>query len=122
MGSDSGRRIVDCKMIDSFHKRNIVFSTAMFTLYDTADNLEGFLENPNVVVKSIKDDGMCEEIDSKFAEDNYLSLGYRKYHCKVVCYILKEERPGVITDINNIHFTISYRNFLNFLKDNPLWD
>ena len=33
-----------------------------------------------------------------------------------------EERSGTITDIDNIDFTISYKEFLNFLKDDPLWD
>ena len=33
-----------------------------------------------------------------------------------------EERSGTITDIDNIDFTISYKEFLNLLKDDPLWD
>lgn len=122
MGSDSSRCIVDCKMIDNFHKRNIVFTSAMFTLYDTAEHYEEFFENPNVVIKSIKDSGMCDPIDAEWAEENYVSSSFRKYHYKVTCYLIKEERKGVITNINNIDFTISYKNFLNFLKDNSLWD
>ena len=68
---------------------------------------------------SSKRDYRSEAFDK---EEHYLSLINRKYLYKIECYVLKEERSGTITDIDNIDFTISYKEFLNFLKDDPLWD
>ena len=105
MDNISKRRVVSSKVINKFHIRNIVFTTARFTLYDTEE-------------KYYK----CEEFDNGFVAEHYLSLSNRKYLYKIECYVLKEERSGTRTDINNIDFTISYKAFLNFLKDDPLWD
>lgn len=122
MDSISKRCIVGNKVIDKFHNINIVFTTARFTLYDTEEKYEEFFENPNIIIKSIKRDYRCEEFDSGLVAEHYLSLSNRKYLYKIECYVLKEERSGTITDIDNIDFTISYKAFLNFLKDDPLWD
>ncbi len=122
MENNSKRCVVGSKVINKFHNRNIVFTTARFTLYDIEEKYEEFFENPNIIIKSFKDDDRCEAIDSEFAKEHYLSISNRKYLYKIECYILKEERPGVITNIDNIDFTISYKAFLNFLKDDPLWD
>ena len=119
MDNISKRRVVSSKVIDKFHIRNIVFTTARFTLYDTEEKYEEFFENPNIIIKSFKRDYRCEAFDK---EEHYLSLINRKYLYKIECYVLKEERSGTRTDINNIDFTISYKAFLNFLKDDPLWD
>ena len=122
MDSISKRCIVGNKVIDKFHNINIVFTTARFTLYDTEEKYEEFFENPNIIIKSIKRDYRCEEFDSGLVAEHYLSLSNRKYLYKIECYVLKEERSGTRTDIDNINFTISYKAFLNFLKDDPLWD
>ena len=122
MDSISKRCIVGNKVIDKFHNINIVFTTARFTLYDTEEKYEEFFENPNIIIKSIKRDYRCKEFDSGLVAEHYLSLSNRKYLYKIECYVLKEERSGTITDIDNIDFTISYKEFLNFLKDDPLWD
>lgn len=122
MDNISKRRVVSSKVIDKFHIRNIVFTTARFTLYDTEEKYEEFFENPNIIIKSSKRDYRYEEFDSGLIEEHYLSLSNRKYLYKIECYVLKEERSGTRTDINNIDFTISYKAFLNFLKDDPLWD
>ena len=122
MDSISKRCIVGNKVIDKFHNINIVFTTARFTLYDTEEKYEEFFENPNIIIKSIKRDYRCEEFDSGLVAEHYLSLSNRKYLYKIECYVIKEERSGTITDIDNIDFTISYKAFLNFLKDDPLWD
>ena len=119
MDSISKRCIVGNKVIDKFHNINIVFTTARFTLYDTEEKYEEFFENPNIIIKSFKRDYRREAFDK---EEHYLSLINRKYLYKIECYVLKEERSGTITDIDNIDFTISYKEFLNFLKDDPLWD
>ena len=119
MDNISKRRVVSSKVINKFHIRNIVFTTARFTLYDTEEKYEEFFENPNIIVKSSKRDYRHEAFDK---EEHYLSLINRKYLYKIECYVLKEERSGTITDIDNIDFTISYKEFLNFLKDDPLWD
>ena len=122
MDSISKRCIVGNKVIDKFHNINIVFTTARFTLYDTEEKYEEFFENPNIIIKSSKRDYRCENCDDDLAEECYLSIRNRKYLYKIECYVLKEERSGTITDIDNIDFTISYKEFLNFLKDDPLWD
>lgn len=122
MDSISKRCIVGNKVIDKFHNINIVFTTARFTLYDTEEKYEEFFENPNIIIKSIKIDYRCEEFDSGLVAEHYLSLSNRKYLYKIECYVIKEERSGTRTDIDNIDFTISYKAFLNFLKDDPLWD
>ena len=122
MDNISKRRVVSSKVINKFHIRNIVFTIARFTLYDTEEKYEEFFENPNIIVKSSKRDYRCEEFDIGFVEEHYLSIVNRKYFYKIECYVLKEERSGTITDIDSIDFTISYKEFLNFLKDDPLWD
>ena len=122
MDNISKRRVVSSKVIDKFHIRNIVFTTARFTLYDTEEKYEEFFENPNIIIKSFKRDYRCEEFDNGFVTEHYLSLSNRKYLYKIECYVLKEERSGTRTDIDNIDFIISYKAFLNFLKDDPLWD
>lgn len=122
MDSISKRCIVGNKVIDKFHNINIVFTTARFTLYDTEEKYEEFFENPNIIIKSIKRDYRYDVFDSDLIKEHYLSLSNRKYLYKIECYVLKEERSGTITDIDNIDFTISYKEFLNFLKDDPLWD
>ena len=122
MDSISKRCIVGNKVIDKFHNINIVFTTARFTLYDTEEKYEEFFENPKIIIKSCKIDYRCENCDDDLAEECYLSIRNRKYLYKIECYVLKEERSGTITDIDNIDFTISYKEFLNFLKDDPLWD
>ena len=119
MDNISKRRVVSSKVINKFHIRNIVFTSARFTLYDTEEKYEEFFENPNIIIKSSKRDYRSEAFDK---EEDYLSLINRKYLYKIECYVLKEERSGTITDIDNIDFTISYKAFLNFLKDDPLWD
>ena len=125
MDSISKRCVIGNKVIDKFHNINIVFTSARFTLYDTEEKYEEFFENPNIIIKSFKRDYRCEEFDrfdSGLVAEHYLSLSNRKYLYKIECYVLKEERSGTITDIDNIDFTISYKAFLNFLKDDPLWD
>lgn len=122
MDNISKRRVVSSKVIDKFHIRNIVFTIARFTLYDIEEKYEEFFENPNIIIKSFKRDYKYEVFDSGLIEEHYLSLSNRKYLYKIECYVLKEERSGTRTDINNIDFTISYKAFLNFLKDDPLWD
>ena len=122
MDNISKRRVVSSKVINKFHIRNIVFTIARFTLYDIEEKYEEFFENPNIIIKSIKRDYRCEEFDSGLVAEHYLSLSNRKYLYKIECYVLKEERSGTRTDIDNINFTISYKAFLNFLKDDPLWD
>lgn len=122
MDNISKRCVVGSKVINNFYNRNIVFTTARFTLYDTEEKYEEFFENPNIIIKSSKRDYRCEEFDIGFVEEHYLSIVNRKYFYKIECYVLKEERSGTITDIDNIDFTISYKEFLNFLKDDPLWD
>ena len=125
MDNISKRRVVSSKVIDKFHIRNIVFTIARFTLYDIEEKYEEFFENPNIIIKSCRIDSIWEEsedIDNDFAVEEYISLRNRKYFYKIECYVLKEERSGTRTDINNIDFTISYKAFLNFLKDDPLWD
>ena len=122
MDNISKRRVVSSKVIDKFHIRNIVFTIARFTLYDIEENYEEFFENPNIIIKSFKRDYRCEEFDNGFVAEHYLSLSKRKYLYKIECYVIKEERSGTRTDIDNIDFTISYKAFLNFLKDDPLWD
>ena len=121
MDSISKRCVVGNKVINNFYNRNIVFTTARFTLYDTEEKYEEFFENPNIIVKSSKRDYRCKKLDIGFVEEHYLSCVNRKYFYKIECYVLKEERSGTITDIDNIDFTISYKEFLNFLKDDPLW-
>lgn len=122
MDNISKRCVVGSKVINNFYNRNIVFTTARFTLYDTEEKYEEFFENPNIIIKSSKRDYRREEFDIGFVEEHYLSIVNRKYFYKIECYVLKEERSGTITDIDNIDFTISYKEFLNFLKDDPLWD
>ena len=125
MDSISKRCVVGNKVIDKFYNINIIFTTARFTLYDTEEKYEEFFENPNIIIKSCRIDSIWEEsedIDNDFAVEEYISLRNRKYFYKIECYVLKEERSGTITDIDNIDFTISYKAFLNFLKDDPLWD
>lgn len=125
MDNISKRRVVSSKVINKFHIRNIVFTIARFTLYDTEEKYEEFFENPNLIIKSCRIDSIWEEsedINNDFAAEEYISLRNRKYFYKIECYVLKEERSGTITDIDNIDFTISYKAFLNFLKDDPLWD
>ena len=125
MDNISKRRVVSSKVINKFYTRNIVFTTARFTLYDTEEKYEEFFENPNIIIKSCRIDSIWEEsedIDNDFAVEEYISLRNRKYLYKIECYVLKEERSGTITDLDNIDFTISYKEFLNFLKDDPLWD
>ena len=122
MDSISKRCVIGNKVIDKFHNINIVFTSARFTLYDTEEKYEEFFENPNIIIKSFKRDYKCEEFDNGFVAEHYLSLSNRKYLYKIECYVLKEERSGTRTDIDNIDFTISYKEFLNFLKDDPLWD
>ena len=125
MDNISKRRVVSSKVINKFYTRNIVFTTARFTLYDTEEKYEEFFENPNIIIKSCRIDSIWEEsedIDNDFAVEEYISLRNRKYFYKIECYVIKEERSGTITDIDNIDFTISYKAFLNFLKDDPLWD
>lgn len=122
MDNISKRSVVGSKVINKFHIRNIVFTIARFTLYDIEEKYEEFFENPNIIIKSFKRDGRCERVDNDFAEEHYLSLSNRKYLYKIQCCVLKEERSGTRTDIDNIDFTISYKAFLNFLKDDPLWD
>ena len=125
MDSISKRCVIGNKVIDKFHNINIVFTSARFTLYDTEEKYEEFFENPNIIIKSCRIDSIWEEsedIDNDFAVEDYLSLINRKYLYKIECYVLKEEHSGTITDIDNIDFTISYKEFLNFLKDDPLWD
>ena len=119
MDSISKRCVIGNKVIDKFHNINIVFTSARFTLYDTEEKYEEFFENPNIIIKSSKRDYRSEAFDK---EKDYLSLINRKYLYKIECYVLKEEHSGTITDIDNIDFTISYKAFLNFLKDDPLWD
>ena len=125
MDNISKRRVVGSKVINKFHNRNIVFTTARFTLYDIEENYEEFFENPNIIIKSCRIDSIWEEsedTDNDFAVEEYISLRNRKYFYKIECYVIKEERSGTRTDIDNIDFTISYKAFLNFLKDDPLWD
>ena len=122
MDSISKRCVIGNKVIDKFHNINIVFTSARFTLYDTEEKYEEFFENPNIIIKSFKRDYRCEEFDNGFVTEHYLSLSNRKYLYKIECYVLKEERSGTRTDIDNIDFIISYKAFLNFLKDDPLWD
>lgn len=125
MDNISKRRVVSSKVINKFHIRNIVFTIARFTLYDIEEKYEEFFENPNIIIKSCRIDSIWEEsedIDNDFAVEEYISLRNRKYFYKIECYVLKEERSGTRTDIDNIDFTISYKAFLNFLKDDPLWD
>ena len=125
MDNISKRCVVGSKVINNFYNRNIVFTTARFTLYDTEEKYEEFFENPNIIIKSCRIDSIWEEsedIDNDFAVEEYISLRNRKYFYKIECYVIKEERSGTITDIDNIDFTISYKAFLNFLKDDPLWD
>ena len=125
MDSISKRCVIGNKVIDKFHNINIVFTSARFTLYDTEEKYEEFFENPNIIIKSCRIDSIWEEsedIDNDFAVEEYISLRNRKYFYKIECYVIKEERSGTITDIDNIDFTISYKAFLNFLKDDPLWD
>lgn len=125
MDNISKRRVVNSKVINKFHIRNIVFTIARFTLYDTEEKYEEFFENPNLIIKSCRIDSIWEEsedINNDFAAEEYISLRNRKYFYKIECYVLKEERSGTITDIDNIDFTISYKAFLNFLKDDPLRD
>lgn len=125
MDNISKRRVVNSKVINKFHIRNIVFTIARFTLYDIEEKYEEFFENPNIIIKSCRIDSIWEEsedINNDFAAEEYISLRNRKYFYKIECYVLKEERSGTITDIDNIDFTISYKAFLNFLKDDPLWD
>lgn len=125
MDNISKRRVVSSKVINKFHIRNIVFTIARFTLYDIEEKYEEFFENPNLIIKSCRIDSIWEEsedINNDFAAEEYISLRNRKYFYKIECYVLKEERSGTITDIDNIDFTISYKAFLNFLKDDPLWD
>ena len=122
MDSISKRCVIGNKVIDKFHNINIVFTSARFTLYDTEEKYEEFFENPNIIIKSSKRDYRCEEFDNGFVTEHYLSLSNRKYLYKIECYVLKEERSGTRTDIDNIDFIISYKAFLNFLKDDPLWD
>ena len=125
MDNISKRCVVGSKVINKFYNRNIVFTSARFTLYDTEEKYEEFFENPNIIIKSCRIDSIWEEsedIDNDFAVEEYISLRNRKYFYKIECYVLKEERSGTITDIDNIDFTISYKEFLNFLKDDPLWD
>ena len=125
MDNISKRRVVSSKVINKFYTRNIVFTIARFTLYDTEEKYEEFFENPNIIIKSCRIDSIWEEsedIDNDFAVEEYISLRNRKYFYKIECYVIKEERSGTITDIDNIDFTISYKAFLNFLKDDPLWD
>ena len=122
MDSISKRCVIGNKVIDKFHNINIVFTTARFTLYDTEEKYEEFFENPNIIIKSSKRDYRFKKPDIGFVEEHYLSSVNRKYFYKIECYVLKEERSGTITDIDSIDFTISYKEFLNFLKDDPLWD
>ena len=122
MDSISKRCVVGSKVINNFYNRNIVFTTARFTLYDTEEKYEEFFENPNIIIKSFKRDYKYEVFDSSLVAEHYLSLSNRKYLYKIECYVIKEERSGTRTDIDNIDFTISYKAFLNFLKDDPLWD
>ena len=122
MDSISKRCVIGNKVIDKFHNINIVFTSARFTLYDTEEKYEEFFENPNIIIKSSKRDYRSEVFDRDLIEEHYLSLSNRKYLYKIECYVLKEERSGTRTDIDNIDFTISYKAFLNFLKDDPLWD
>ena len=125
MDNISKRCVVDSKVINKFYNRNIVFTTARFTLYDIEEKYEEFFENPNIIIKSCRIDSIWEEsedIDNDFAVEEYISLRNRKYFYKIECYVLKEECSGTRTDIDNIDFTISYKAFLNFLKDDPLWD
>ena len=125
MDNISKRCVVGSKVINKFYNRNIVFTSARFTLYDTEEKYEEFFENPNIIIKSCRIDSIWEEsedIDNDFAVEEYISLRNRKYFYKIECYVIKEERSGTITDIDNIDFTISYKAFLNFLKDDPLWD
>ena len=122
MDSISKRCVIGNKVIDKFHNINIVFTSARFTLYDTEEKYEEFFENPNIIIKSSKRDYRSEVFDRDLIEEHYLSLSNKKYLYKIECYVLKEERSGTRTDINNIDFTISYKEFLNFLKDDPLWD
>lgn len=119
MENISKRCVVSSKVIDKFHNINIVFTTARFTLYDTIEKYEEFFENPNIIIKSCKRDYRCECSDDDPAEERYLSIRNRKYLYKIECYVLKAERPGTRTDINNIDCRISYKTFLNFLKDAP---
>ena len=125
MDSISKRCVVGSKVINKFYNRNIVFTSARFTLYDIEEKYEEFFENPNIIIKSCRIDSIWEEsedIDNDFAVEEYISLRNRKYFYKIECYVIKEERSGTRTDIDNIDFTISYKAFLNFLKDDPLWD
>ena len=125
MDNISKRCVVGSKVINKFYNRNIVFTSARFTLYDTEEKYEEFFENPNIIIKSCRIDSIWEEsedIDNDFAVEEYISLRNRKYFYKIECYVIKEERSGTRTDIDNIDFTISYKEFLNFLKDDPLWD
>lgn len=125
MDNISKRRVVGSKVINKFYNRNIVFTIARFTLYDIEEKYEEFFENPNIIIKSCRIDSIWEEsedIDNDFAVEEYISLRNRKYFYKIECYVLKEERSGTRTDIDNIDFTISYKAFLNFLKDDPLWN
>lgn len=125
MDNISKRRVVSSRVINKFHIRNIVFTIARFTLYDIEEKYEEFFENPNIIIKSCRIDSIWEEsedIDNDFAVEEYISLRNRKYFYKIECYVIKEERSGTRTDIDNIDFTISYKAFLNFLKDDPLWD
>lgn len=125
MDNISKRCVVGSKVINKFYNRNIVFTNARFTLYDTEEKYEEFFENPNIIIKSCRIDSIWEEsedIDNDFAVEEYISLRNRKYFYKIECYVIKEERSGTRTDIDNIDFTISYKAFLNFLKDDPLWD
>ena len=119
MDNISKRCVVGSKVINKFYNRNIVFTSARFTLYDTEEKYEEFFENPNIIIKSCKIDYRCECSDDDPAEERYLSMRNRKYLYKIECYVLKAERPGTRTDINNIDCRISYKTFLNFLKDGP---
>ena len=75
MDNISKRCVVGSKVINNFYNRNIVFTTARFTLYDTEEKYEEFFENPNIIVKSSKRDYRHEAFDK---EEHYLSLIYIK--------------------------------------------
>lgn len=125
MENNSRRCIISRKITKSgpfTYDRNIVFTPAAFTLFGSYNDIEKFCELPNVIIESMKPTGRCEVIDSDYAKENYLSLHNRTYEYKIRCYLIKEERCGVISNLANIDFTIGYKNFLNFLKDMPLWD
>lgn len=121
MESNSRRCIIGRKIING-KDRNLVFTKARFTIRDNGEKIQKLFTNPNVLVVFAEDTERCDECDATYYKEHYPSIRDRIYEYRIVCYVIKEECPGVIVDITNIDFIIEYNNFLNFLEDKPIWD